>query len=85
MPSYVMPSYSYVQPSYSYGYALPAYDITDSGAVYNTGQFYAPSYGPNYALPFYGAASAFPHWRSRRHFMNRHHRRIHHIIGQDLG
>jgi hypothetical protein len=47
-----------------------------------------PSYGygwPSYALPFYGAtATAFPHWRSPRHFMHRHRRRIHHILGQEL-
>ena len=91
---YSLPSYGYAAPSYgygyaapSYGYALPAYDITDSGYVYNTGQLYAPSYGPSgpyYAQPFYGAATAFPHWRSPRHFLHRHRRRIHHILGQDL-
>lgn len=80
-------SYSNYSWPYSYGYARPAYDITDGGYVYGTGQFYAPSYGsswPSYALPFYGSAAGFPHWRSRRHFLHRHRRRIHHILGQDL-
>ena len=83
-PSY---GYGYAAPSYGYGYALPAYDITDSGYVYNTGQHYAPSYGPSgpyYAQPLYGAATAFPHWRSPRHFLHRHRRRIRHLIGQEV-
>ena len=92
--SYALPYYSssYVVPSYSYAApVLPAYDITDGGTVYPTGQSYVPSYGgyggygwPYAALPFYGAAAAFPHWRSRRHFLHRHRRRVHHILGQDL-
>jgi len=56
----------------SYGYSSPQY-----------------SYAlPAYALPVYGAAAtetAFPHWRSPRHFMNRHRRRVHALLGQDLG
>ena len=85
-PSYGY-GYGYAAPSYGYGYALPAYDITDSGYVYNTGQHYAPSYGPSgpyYAQPLYGAATAFPHWRSPRHFLHRHRRRIRHLIGQEV-
>ena len=90
--SYVLPSYSsYVVPNYvapSYGYALPAYDITDSGDVYPTGQAYVPNYSyalpATYALPYYGVASAFPHWRSPRHFMQRHRRRLRHLIGQEV-
>ncbi len=99
VPNYVVPNYvvpSYAVPSYSSNYVLPAYDIADSGAVYNTGQFYTPSYGsgwpyaalPYYgaaaALPYYGAAAAFPHWRSPRHFMNRHRRRLNYLLGQDI-
>ena len=88
--SYGLPYYSssYAVPSYSY--ALPAYDITDSGYVYPTGQSYVPSYGygygwPSYALPFYGAAATvFPHWRSRRHFLHRHRRRIYDILGAEV-
>ena len=81
------PYYSSYAWPYNYGYAQPAYDITEGGHVYNTGQFYVPSYGPSwpsYALPFYGAATAFPHWQSRRFAMHRHRRRLHHILGQEV-
>ena len=86
--SYAQPYYSSSYTVPSYNYALPAYDITDSGQVYNTGQLYTPSSTPSYgwpyaALPNYGS-EAFPHWRSRRHFLHRHRRRVHHILGADL-
>ena len=43
-----------------------------------------PSYALTYALPVADDADAFPHWRSPRHFMNRHRRRIHYLLGMDV-
>lgn len=70
---------------YNYGnYLLPAYDITDGGYVYNTGQLYTPSFGYGWPLNYGIINAGFPHWRSPRHFLHRHRRRVHYLLGQDL-